>query len=155
MLKSLSLQKLHNSQCIYTGTLLPGHPPIYIDLYVDNFIYFSSSPKVEKQFELKFNEQITTTFQGPVTHFLGLSFQCYTHPNNHICIKINQEPFIDTLLQKTNLHLPLVKPTSTPYQLGYPVDKIPSPKTPHKDQTALTLQLQQLTGCLQWLSVIV
>ena len=73
--------------------------------------------------------------------------------NNHISIRINQEPFVDALLQRTNLHHPSIKSTPSPYRSGYPVDKIPMPTTLPSNQNDLNLRLQQLTGCLQWLSV--
>jgi len=38
---SLGLRPLLNSPCIFTGNILSGQPPIYIGLYVDDFIYFS------------------------------------------------------------------------------------------------------------------
>lgn len=75
LLQSLGLSKLYNSQCIHYGTLIPGQPPIYVALYVDDFPYFSKSTIVEQVFKTNFHAQISTTFQGPVTHFLGLFFQ--------------------------------------------------------------------------------
>lgn len=88
-----------------------------------------------------------------MTHFLGLSIQCEKHANNHISIKVNQEPFIDSLLLRTDLHHDSVNPTNTPYRWCYPVDKIPSQNYPDHEQNHINLQLQQLTGCFQWLAV--
>ena len=36
VLESHSLKKLKNSSCIFYGTPIKGHPPIYIGLYVDD-----------------------------------------------------------------------------------------------------------------------
>ena len=126
MLESLGLKKIHNLQCIYFGVTIPGYPPLYVGLYVDDFIYFSESSKVKHGFETKFNQQVTTNFDGPVTHFLGLSIQCQQHLIYHVSITVNQEPFINVLLVKTNLHLPSINSTQTPYQPGFPVNKIPT-----------------------------
>ena len=40
----------HNS-CLFVGSPIPGKPPIYVALYVDDFVYFSADPDVEKHFE--------------------------------------------------------------------------------------------------------
>ena len=43
ILTSIGLQRSPNSPCLYSGTLKPGHPPLYLGLYVDDFIFFSKS----------------------------------------------------------------------------------------------------------------
>ena len=42
--------KKKNPQCIFSGSIIPGHPPIYVGLYVDDFIYFSASELVKTEF---------------------------------------------------------------------------------------------------------
>ncbi len=44
---SRGLQGSPFSLCVFTDTLLPDYPPIYIGLYVDDFCYFSPSNEVE------------------------------------------------------------------------------------------------------------
>eukprot|EP00957_Ditylum_brightwellii_P119326 9103295-Ditylum_brightwellii.AAC.1 len=46
--KAIGLQSCPNAPCLFHGELLPGHPPIYVGLYVDNFVYFLPSPEVKK-----------------------------------------------------------------------------------------------------------
>jgi hypothetical protein len=52
--QALTLLNLHpcpNAPCIFTGQILPNKAPIYVGIYVDDFIYFSQDPEVEKAFE--------------------------------------------------------------------------------------------------------
>jgi hypothetical protein len=49
------------SPCLFHGTLIPGQPPIYLGLYVDDFFYFSESREVEEKFEKDFGKEIQTT----------------------------------------------------------------------------------------------
>ena len=102
-------------------------------IYVDNFIFFSESDEVEEYFQQKFGEKVKTTFESQVDHFLGLTFHCTRHSDNNISIRLSQEPFIDNLLERTQLDGPDVHTVPTPYRSGYPVDKIPS--TPESEST--------------------
>eukprot|EP00957_Ditylum_brightwellii_P158081 12033034-Ditylum_brightwellii.AAC.1 len=66
-----------HAPCIFTGTLFEDELLIYIGLYVNNFIYFSPSPKVEQEFEqrLKNEKKMLVDFLGTPTHFLGMRFE--------------------------------------------------------------------------------
>mmetsp|Transcript_14765 Transcript_14765/g.21090 ORF Transcript_14765/g.21090 Transcript_14765/m.21090 type:complete len:85 (+) Transcript_14765:1301-1555(+) len=50
-LKEVGLIRHPTSPCIFSGSILPNHPPLYLGLYIDDFVYFSESPAVEKEFE--------------------------------------------------------------------------------------------------------
>ena len=52
-LMSLGLKPMANAPCIFSGTIIEGEPPLYLGLFVDDFIYFSSSDAVEQQFKEK------------------------------------------------------------------------------------------------------
>ena len=76
VLKSIGLLRPYpNAPCLFTGTLIKGEPPIYLGLFVDDFIYFSESTKVEKHFEEEFEKHFKVDFQGEITHFLGFKFK--------------------------------------------------------------------------------
>lgn len=47
-LKSVGLRAHPSSPCLFSGILIKGHPPLYLGLYVDDFIYFSESNAVEQ-----------------------------------------------------------------------------------------------------------
>jgi hypothetical protein len=51
------------------SVLVPGEPPIYVGIYVDDIIYFSASDLVEKKFEEKLSSIGTVDFMGQVSLF--------------------------------------------------------------------------------------
>ena len=73
--KNIGLTPCPHAPCLFTGNIKPGYPPLYLGLYVDDFIYFSENPTVEKLIEEKLQQQTTVDFMGKVTHFLGIKFQ--------------------------------------------------------------------------------
>ena len=127
ILLSIGLKPVKNSSCIFHGTAVKGHPPLYVGLYIDDFIYFSSSDFVEEQFEQKFGSQVTTTFEGDISHFLGIAFHSTRHPDGHVSIHLGQEAFADSLQQCAGIDTTSVSTVPSPYRSGYPVDKIPPP----------------------------
>jgi hypothetical protein len=71
-LKSLGLRQSSTSPCIFVSTLIEGGPLIYIGIYVDDIIYFSSSDDVEKAFECCLSDIDDVDFMEKVSHFLGI-----------------------------------------------------------------------------------
>jgi Reverse transcriptase (RNA-dependent DNA polymerase). len=71
-LQQLNLQPCPNAPCIFTGTLIPHKAPLYVGMYVDDFIYFSTDPTVEQAFEhmLPTKTNLQVDFNGPIHHFL-------------------------------------------------------------------------------------
>jgi hypothetical protein len=47
-LRFMGLKQSAHSPCLFTGVLVPGGPPIYVGIYVDDIIYFSDSDVTEK-----------------------------------------------------------------------------------------------------------
>ena len=63
---SLGLKTCANSPCLFTGTIIKNKPPLYLGLYVDDFIFFSESPEVEKVFEGKLSSLLKVEYsQSP------------------------------------------------------------------------------------------
>jgi hypothetical protein len=153
ILLSIGLTQHPTSPCIFSGTLIPGEPPIYLGLYVDDFFYFSKSDKVEKLFEERFGNKIDTDFNGQVGYFLGINFTCTKHDDGNVSIHLGQEAFIENLCQIASLDSERVIPVNTPYRSGCPVDTIPIPSTPPPNQHERTHTMQVLLGCLTWLSI--
>ena len=75
ILQSIGLNPSPNNPCIFSGTIIPGEPPIYLGLYVDDFIYFSESDAVEQHFEQALSKLTPVDFMGKVSHFVGIKFQ--------------------------------------------------------------------------------
>lgn len=101
----LGLHQCPNSPCLFHGNIIPGQPPLYIGLYVDDCIYFSESPEVEKAFQTKLNNALQgkISFMGPVTYFLGIKFDCLRDQHNNLTIYMSQTTFIHTLTQLAKL----------------------------------------------------
>ena len=153
MLGSIGFKRMKISNCIFSGIVIKGHPPIYVGLYVDDFVYFSSSDKVEKSFETQFGASVKTTFDGDVNYFLGIAFKYTCHDDGHVSIHMSQEVFIDTLIVKSKLDGPDCVTCPTPYRSGFPVNKIPMKDYPQALQAHITHKMQQFTGSLQWLAI--
>jgi hypothetical protein len=94
-LHSLGLRQSTTSPCIFIGRLIEGGPPIYVGIYVDDIIYFSSSDEVEKHFESLLSGIGNVDFMGPVSHFLGIEFPWKYLPNGHLTVSLTQQSFIE------------------------------------------------------------
>ena len=152
ILKSIGLQPCENAPCIFKGVILENEPPIYLGLYVDDFIFFSTSAKVEKAFQTKLKESTSVDFMGEVSHFLGLKFQ-WRKSKTRVKVHISQEAFADTLIQQAGLSHLSTSTNKTPYRSGYPVDKIPpDPTLTTAQQQAIQAQYRSLIGSLLWIS---
>ena len=149
---SLGLQPCPNAPCIFTGTLIDGEPPLYLGLFVDDFIYFSANSEVERKFEQLFGAEYTVDFSPEVKHFLGIKFTNVRHEDGHLDIYMNQPKDIADLIKKAGLDQPQTLVTSTPYRSGYPVDSVPHVDMPQQDSDKLNKLLQELVGSMNWLS---
>jgi deoxyuridine 5'-triphosphate nucleotidohydrolase len=153
ILLEIGLKQHPSSPCIFYGSIIEGEPPLYLGLYVDDFIYFSESSKVEKHFEEKFGSAISTDFNGQIGYFLGINFTCQKHEDSSVSIHLGQEAFIENLCQIAGLDNDHVNPVKTPYRSGCPVDSIKPKATSEENQSKLTHKMQVLLGCLTWLSI--
>jgi hypothetical protein len=142
-LLQLNLAPCPNAPCIFTGHIVPNKPPLYVGIYVDDFIYFSSDPSVEQAFvsQLPSQTSLQVEFNGPLHHFLGIKFTHSHTQDGHLSIHMSQEADVNQLLHDNNLHTPttIIKPT--PYRSGHPVNAIPHALIPPDDRMALESKL--------------
>jgi hypothetical protein len=61
-------------KCLFYGTVIPGQPPVYVGIYVDDIIYFSPSDEVEQKFEEGLSTIGSVDYMGQVSLFLGTEF---------------------------------------------------------------------------------
>ena len=73
LLQQVGLKRHKSSPCLFSGVLIPGKPPLYLGLYVDDFIYFSESTEVEKAFVTRLSKLIDVDWNGDIDYFLGIS----------------------------------------------------------------------------------
>jgi deoxyuridine 5'-triphosphate nucleotidohydrolase len=152
-LLSIGLRQHENSPCLFYGTIIKGQPPIYLGLYVDDFIYYSQSDEVEKQFEADFQSKLDMELSGQVSHFLGINFKTKKHQDGHVSILLSQEAFIETLTTLAGLDGDGVNEPRTPYRSGFPVDKIPEEQYEEHTQHKMNHLLRVLVGSLNWLAL--
>ena len=152
-LNSIGMYQHPYSPCLFIGTPIAGEPPLYLGLYVDDFIYFSTNRKVEEKFEKSFKAKLDMDLSGDISYFLGIKFTPKRH-DKHVTIKLSQEAFIDTLAALAKLDGDGVNEPKSPYRNGLPIDKIPASTTTDPElQRKHNALLQTLVGSLNWLSI--
>lgn len=86
---------------------MENSPELYLGLYVDDFVFFSTCPEVEKEFERRLEKLNEVDFMGNVSHFLGIKFQWteYTDSNNtqQLKVHLSQKAFADNLVNLAEL----------------------------------------------------
>ena len=127
ILQSIGFTPCPNSPCVFHGELIPGQPPIYLGLYVDDFIYFSESDQVKQEFETRLAKHTPVDFMGKVSHFVGVKFQ-WTETPTKLSVHLSQQAFTENLIEMAGLLHDSATTKPSPYRSGMPVDSIP-----HKD----------------------
>jgi hypothetical protein len=148
----MGLQSSPNSPYLFVGSILPGHPPIYMGIYVDDIIYFSTSDAFEKQFETLLSSLGIVDFMGQVSHFLGIEFTWKFHSNGHLSVSLTQQSIIETLLETLGICIDGVSTYTSPYQASCHIDSIPTQDMSSSNRDHLQLCFQSLVGSLNWLA---
>jgi hypothetical protein len=151
-LMKMGLRCSKNSPCLFVGHIIDGEPPIYIGIYVDDIIYFSSSDIVERKFENLLSSIGEVEFMGQVTQFLGIEFTWNHHSDGNISITLTQQSFAETLIESLNLSTASVSTFTTPCRSGLAIDSIPHEVMSQTDRDTLRLNYQSLVGSLNWLA---
>jgi hypothetical protein len=47
----LGLKPTTHDPCLFYGHVLPGRPPLYLAIYIEDFLYFGMDDEVEQYFE--------------------------------------------------------------------------------------------------------
>ncbi len=122
-----------SNPCMFTGRIIdPSNPaadiptvPLTIGLYVDDFIYFTEDPAVERRFKQLLSGLVTVNFMGTVDWFLGTHFQWSSY-NNEVSVHLSQTGFAAHLVGNNNVHgRNITTPDATPYRSGLPIDACP------------------------------
>ena len=161
VLASIGLKPNASDPCMFTGSITdPNDPaahipsaPLTIGLYVDDFVYFSEDPEVERKFEQLLSSLITVDFMGTVDWFLGTHFQwsCY---HNEVSVHLSQTGFAAHLVEDNNAHTRNITPDATPYRSGLPIDACP--ESDEADDCPALLErrrkYQSVVGSIGWLA---
>ena len=100
LLDKVGLKPCPHAPCVFSGNILPNKPPLYLGLYVDDIVYFSSDPEVEQAFEEKFGNLTTVDFMGEVTFFLGIKFD-WQRNGAHVACHMSQHALLRHFLHYT------------------------------------------------------
>ena len=149
--KDLGFVKCQNDPCVLVTRPFPDQEPLYVGVYVDDFLYFSGSPEVEKWFEESLGKLLTVDFMGAVTYFLGCRYQWFRTANEGVGVHISQPGFIEQLLEK--FHMQDSVPVKTPYRSGLPIDRLPSGGDVSDATPELLSRYRSLIGALTWLTI--
>ena len=79
-----------NDPCLYVGYLDDKRVPIYLGLYVDDFVYFSTDKSIEHKFEAALANELDVDFMGTVEWFLGIQFTWRRFDDGNISVHLNQ-----------------------------------------------------------------
>ena len=159
--RSIGLIPSLEDPCLYTGHVVdPSHPSAHpststlsVGLYVDDFVYFSDDPEVEKLFCRLLSERCKVDFMGIVEWFLGVHFSWRITPSS-VDVHLNQSGFAANLVESFARQSRNATPTATPYRSGIPIDSI-APSLDADDSPAQIRRkeaYQSLVGSLGWLS---
>jgi hypothetical protein len=151
-LKAMRLQNSKSSPCLFVGTFIPGHPPIYIGIYVDNIIYFSPEDAVEKKFEEGLSTIGSVDFMGQVSLFLGTEFTWVKHSDGNLTVSLTQQSFTETLINSLGFVHKGTLDFLTPYRSGQSIDSIPPEEMSTSARNELRLRYKSLVGSLNWLT---
>jgi hypothetical protein len=161
VLRCMGLKPNASDPCVFTGSLCnPNNPaedipaaPLTIGLYVDDFIYFSEDPDVERRFEELLSSLVTVDFMGTVDWFLGTHFQWSCH-DNEVLVHLSQTGFAAHLVEDNNVHTRNITPDATPYRSGLPIDACP--ESDEADVCPALLKrkkrYQSVVGSIGWLA---
>jgi hypothetical protein len=123
--------------CIFVGTPIPGKPPLYITIYVDDFIYFSLDDEVEQYFQTSLSQKIKVDFIGDAKWYIGIKFDWHKFLGGSLSCHLSQEGYTTTIVEEMGLSSAIKCPLMTPFRFGLPADDIPhvdmSPEDGHAE----------------------
>ena len=102
-LQEIGMHPLAHDPCVFTGTLIPGGPLLYLGVYVDDFTYFSESDEVERVFEAALSSKLSIDWMGEVGWFLGKAYEWVRTPDNRLQVTITQTAKIEAMLEDLNM----------------------------------------------------
>jgi len=123
-LRSLGLCNSTTSPCLFKGCIIPGQPPLYVGIYVDDIIYFSTCDQVERKFEELLGGLVSVEIMGQVSHFLGIEFTWNFHDDGNLTVLLTQQSFAENLVESLGFTDISLSTYITPYRSGYPIDSV-------------------------------
>jgi hypothetical protein len=150
--KEIGLRPAAHESCLFVGNPVEGKAPLYVGLFVDDFIYFSPDPEVEAYFEAALAEKVKVDFMGQVEFFLGVAFQWTRHDDGHVSVHLSQEAYANEIVEAMGLADAVSSPTMTPFHSGLPIDALPNVDMSDSDRASLVSKYRGYLGMLNWLA---
>jgi len=153
MSPEIGLKPTLHDPCIFHGTIISGKPPLYVAMYVDDFIYFSLDDEVEKYFENALSQKLKVDFMGEAEWFLGMKFDWSHSSDGNVHCRLSQEGYAATIVKEMGLTNSNKAPLMTPYRSGLPIDTIPHVEMSAEERAPLVAKMQSWLGMMNWLQM--
>lgn len=144
---------MSHDSCLFVGTPIPNQALIYVALFVDDFIYFSPNPDIEKHFEQALTSKAKVDFMGQIDYFLGILFDWRWHKDGSISVHLSQEAYANQIVESLGLSDSVSSPTMMPYQSGPPIDTILLVDMYVSKRAPLLTMYQCFLSMLNWLTI--
>ena len=151
VLEDMGFEATTQDPCVFKCTPFKDKPPIYVGMYVDDFIYFSKSDDVEEWFEQQLESQVKVDFMGAVSWFLGCSYEWHYLKDGRLTCHISQQAYVEQLLDRFDMTECV--PSNRLYKQGFPIDRIPQTGPPSDKEEEFIKEYQSLMGGLTWLVI--
>ena len=148
----VGLKQCKNDPCVFVGSPIAGKPPLYLTIYVDDFLYFSEDPEVERYFESAFAQKITVDYMGNAEFFLGIKFD-WTVSSDSVNCRLSQEAYANTIIDELGLTSANTNTHCSPYRAGFPIDTIPHVDMTAEERAPIITRVRSLLGMLNWLCI--
>jgi hypothetical protein len=149
----ISLRPTKHDPCIFHGMIIPGKPPLYLALYVDDFLYFSLDDEVENYFQNALSQKLKVDFLGDAEWFLGMKFDWTQQQDGNVVCRISQEGYAATIANELGLSSANKNPLMTPFRSGLPIDAIPKVDMSPEERAPLIAKMQSWLGMINWLQM--
>ena len=140
--------------------IIPGRAPLYLAIYVDDLIFFSADPEVEKKFKSDFASRVMVDFMGDAEFYLGTKFDWQCNSDGNVTCHLSQEGYANLLLDAMGLQNAVTSLKMTPYWSGLPIDTLPlqsqicdSVTKRNENFEILKNKYRTFLGMLNWLSI--
>ena len=133
---------------------VPADKPLHLGLYVDDFVYFSEDPEIERRFERFLSAKLKVELIGTVNWFLGTHFKWSSHQDGSLSVHLSQEAYAQNVVETYRLTSINFNPLATPYRSGCPIDTTQSTTIDEEEQAFVRRRegYQSLVGRLTWLA---
>jgi hypothetical protein len=145
VMQMCGLKPCPNSPCLFYSHPIPDKPPLYLAVYVNDFIYFSPDNTIERHFETTMQAQLRVDFFGTVEWFLGNNYD-WSREDRNSSVHLSQEAHSRQLIYAHQMSN--ATPADTPYCSGHNIDDIPKTDMPTLEQDIFTAKYQSLVGSL-------